>query len=97
MSRQPLTGVRVLEIADAASGGFCGRQVSQWGAEVVMLELPAGGALRSLGPSGCLPPICPRPSRAAPRTASHPTPISRRILFAESSPRNGSGSKTGCK
>ncbi|MCK1336686.1 CoA transferase [Bradyrhizobium sp. 38] len=50
MSIQPLTGLRVLEIADAASGGFCGRQFAQWGAEVVILEPPTGGSLRSLGP-----------------------------------------------
>ncbi|WP_337185558.1 CoA transferase [Phenylobacterium sp.] len=50
MAGQPLDGLRVLELADGPSGGFCGRQFAAWGAEVVMLEPPNGGPLRNAGP-----------------------------------------------
>lgn len=47
---QPLDGLRVLELADGPSGGFCGRQFAAWGADVVMLEPPGGGPLRQAAP-----------------------------------------------
>ncbi|MBL8553751.1 MAG: CoA transferase [Phenylobacterium sp.] len=50
MTGQPLDGLRVLELVDGPSGGFCGRQFAAWGADVVMLEPPAGGPLRRAAP-----------------------------------------------
>ncbi|MBX3484840.1 CoA transferase [Phenylobacterium sp.] len=50
MTAQPLDGLRVLELADGPSGGFCGRQFAAWGADVVMLEPPGGGPLRQAAP-----------------------------------------------
>ena len=51
MSRpRPLSGLRVLEMADGPAGGFCGRQFVRWGADVVILEPPGGGALRRAAP-----------------------------------------------
>ena len=47
---RPLAGVRVLELADGAAGGFCGRQFAQWGAEVVLLEAQGGSPLRTSAP-----------------------------------------------
>ena len=46
---QPLAGVRVLDAADEKAE-FCGRLLSDLGADVIRLEPPAGGASRSLEP-----------------------------------------------
>lgn len=45
----PLSGVRVLEIADE-SGEFCGRCLVGGGADVVKVEGPEGAATRGIGP-----------------------------------------------
>ncbi|MGE5268671.1 MAG: CoA transferase, partial [Thiohalocapsa sp.] len=45
----PLTGVRVLELANE-SGQFCGKLLADLGADVVKIEPPGGEACRHLGP-----------------------------------------------
>src|ERR1700675_7793 len=48
----PLTGVRVLELAQIVAGPFCGTLMAEFGAEVIKTELPGkGDDLRRLGPS----------------------------------------------
>jgi crotonobetainyl-CoA:carnitine CoA-transferase CaiB-like acyl-CoA transferase len=52
----PLTGIRVLELAQIVAGPFCGTLMAEFGAEVIKTELPGkGDDLRRLGPSedGC--------------------------------------------
>ena len=52
----PLTGVRVLELAQIVAGPFCGTLMAEFGAEVIKTELPGkGDDLRRLGPTedGC--------------------------------------------
>jgi crotonobetainyl-CoA:carnitine CoA-transferase CaiB-like acyl-CoA transferase len=52
----PLSGVRVLELAQIVAGPFCGTLMAEFGAEVIKTELPGkGDDLRRLGPSedGC--------------------------------------------
>jgi crotonobetainyl-CoA:carnitine CoA-transferase CaiB-like acyl-CoA transferase len=47
----PLSGLRVVEVADSLAAGYCGRQFSAWGAEVLAVEPPGGSALRRREPS----------------------------------------------
>jgi crotonobetainyl-CoA:carnitine CoA-transferase CaiB-like acyl-CoA transferase len=48
----PLTGVRVLELAQIVAGPFCGTLMAEFGAEVIKTELPGkGDDLRRLGPT----------------------------------------------
>src|SRR6266568_7699903 len=48
----PLTGIRVLELAQIVAGPFCGALMAEFGAEVIKTELPGkGDDLRRLGPS----------------------------------------------
>ena len=50
--RLPLTGVRVLELAQIVAGPFCGTLMAEFGAEVIKTELPGkGDDLRRLGPT----------------------------------------------
>ncbi len=52
----PLTGIRVLELAQIVAGPFCGTLMAEFGAEVIKTELPGkGDDLRRLGPTedGC--------------------------------------------
>ncbi|HXJ80913.1 MAG TPA: CoA transferase [Candidatus Methylomirabilis sp.] len=54
--RLPLTGIRVLELAQIVAGPFCGTLMAEFGAEVIKTELPGrGDDLRRLGPTehGC--------------------------------------------
>jgi crotonobetainyl-CoA:carnitine CoA-transferase CaiB-like acyl-CoA transferase len=45
----PLAGYRVLELGSTVAGPFCGRLFSDFGAEVIKIELPAGDPVRSMG------------------------------------------------
>ncbi len=46
-----LSSFRVLELSENVSGEFCGKLLSDFGAEVIKLEKPGCGSLtRSLGP-----------------------------------------------
>ncbi len=51
MTDQPtaLAGVRVLDLADE-SGTYCGKLLADMGADVVLVEPPAGSRTRSIGP-----------------------------------------------
>jgi len=52
----PLSGIRVLELAQIVAGPFCGTLMAEFGAEVIKTELPGkGDDLRRLGPTedGC--------------------------------------------
>ncbi len=46
----PLIGMRVLELSEGVAAGFCGKLLSDLGAEVLMVEPPGGHALRSAEP-----------------------------------------------
>jgi crotonobetainyl-CoA:carnitine CoA-transferase CaiB-like acyl-CoA transferase len=48
-SRGPLTGLRVLELADAI-GQFCGKLMADLGADVLKIEPPGGKHTRAVGP-----------------------------------------------
>ncbi|MEA3056728.1 MAG: hypothetical protein QOD30_2160, partial [Actinomycetota bacterium] len=51
----PLEGIRVLDFSRVYSGPFCGRALSDLGADVVKIEPPDGDLSRFLGPkSGSL-------------------------------------------
>ena len=48
----PLSGIRVLELAQIVAGPFCGTLMAEFGAEVIKTELPGkGDDLRRLGPT----------------------------------------------
>jgi crotonobetainyl-CoA:carnitine CoA-transferase CaiB-like acyl-CoA transferase len=50
--RLPLSGIRVLELAQIVAGPFCGTLMAEFGAEVIKTELPdKGDDLRRLGPT----------------------------------------------
>ena len=49
MTGGPLSGLRVLELADE-KGQFCGKLMADLGADVVKIEPPGGEATRSVGP-----------------------------------------------
>jgi CoA:oxalate CoA-transferase len=46
----PLAGIRVLELAQGISGPFCGKLLTEYGAELIKLEPPIGDAARHMGP-----------------------------------------------
>jgi crotonobetainyl-CoA:carnitine CoA-transferase CaiB-like acyl-CoA transferase len=46
----PLLGLRVLELSDGVAAAFCGKLLSDLGAEVLMVEPPEGQTLRSAEP-----------------------------------------------
>lgn len=47
---RPLSGIRVIEVANFIAGPFCATQMAEFGAEVIKLELPGvGDALRRFG------------------------------------------------
>ena len=51
VSRRPLEGIRVLELAQVVAGPFCGTLMAEFGAEVIKTEMPGrGDDLRRLGP-----------------------------------------------
>lgn len=57
----PLTGLRVVEIADEISGPYCSKLLVDLGAEVTKIESPAGDPLRRWGP---FPDGVPNPDRS---------------------------------
>jgi crotonobetainyl-CoA:carnitine CoA-transferase CaiB-like acyl-CoA transferase len=50
MRGEALAGLRVLELSDGVAGAYCGRQFALWGADVAVLEGPAGSPLRHRAP-----------------------------------------------
>ncbi|MBB3602152.1 crotonobetainyl-CoA:carnitine CoA-transferase CaiB-like acyl-CoA transferase [Mycolicibacterium sp. BK556] len=51
----PLSGIRVLEIGDRIATAYCGKLLRDAGADVVMVEPPAGHRLRRYRPAGVPP------------------------------------------
>ncbi|MCX2931147.1 CoA transferase [Mycobacterium sp. CVI_P3] len=51
----PLSGIRVLEIGDRIATAYCGKLLRDAGADVVMVEPPAGHRLRRYRPTGVTP------------------------------------------
>jgi crotonobetainyl-CoA:carnitine CoA-transferase CaiB-like acyl-CoA transferase len=51
----PLSGIRVLEIGDRIATAYCGKLLRDAGADVVMIEPPAGHRLRRYRPAGVAP------------------------------------------
>ncbi len=49
MSRGPLTGIRVIELADEQAE-YCGLTLAGLGADVVKVEPPGGNPTRRIGP-----------------------------------------------
>ncbi len=49
-SSLPLAELRVLELGSGIAGAFCGKLLAAFGAEVTLVEPPAGAACRRLGP-----------------------------------------------
>ena len=50
LAHGPLDGVKVLDLSEDIAGSFCARLLADYGAEVLKLEPPAGGALRRTPP-----------------------------------------------
>jgi formyl-CoA transferase len=50
--RQPLEGIRVLELAQIVAGPFAGVLMAEFGAEVIKVEMPGrGDDVRRMGPA----------------------------------------------
>ncbi len=45
-----LAGIRVLDLSDSIAGQFCTRMLADYGAEVLLVEPPGGGAMRGAPP-----------------------------------------------
>ena len=45
-----LAGIRVLDLSDSVAGQFCTRMLADYGAEVLLVEPPGGGAMRGAAP-----------------------------------------------
>ncbi len=50
MTQQPLSGVRVVELAQGIAGPYAGKLLADFGAEVIKVEPPGGDRSRHLGP-----------------------------------------------
>ena len=58
----PLSGLRVVEIANEISGPYCGKLFVDLGADVTKIEGPGGGFAAPVG-AFCWRPTRPRPVR----------------------------------
>jgi len=47
-----LAGIRVLDLSDSIAGQFCTRMLADYGAEVLLVEPPAGSPMRNAAPLG---------------------------------------------
>lgn len=47
-----LAGLRIVELAEGVAGEFCGKLLSDFGAEVIKVERPGGSPVRRLSPFG---------------------------------------------
>lgn len=62
MDRQALSGIKILEFCDFIAGPYCGKLLSQFGAEVIKVEKPGlGDKARSWGP---FPENLPHPEKS---------------------------------
>jgi crotonobetainyl-CoA:carnitine CoA-transferase CaiB-like acyl-CoA transferase len=50
MSEGPLAGLRVVDLSRELRGAYCGRLLAEYGADVVLVEPPAGNPWRHVGP-----------------------------------------------
>jgi crotonobetainyl-CoA:carnitine CoA-transferase CaiB-like acyl-CoA transferase len=50
MSSRALSGLRVLNLAGGVAGGYCSKLMADLGADVILVEPPAGDPCRKLGP-----------------------------------------------
>ena len=50
MTARPLEGLRVLDLTRELRGAYCGRLLAEYGADVVVVEPPAGNPWRGVGP-----------------------------------------------
>jgi crotonobetainyl-CoA:carnitine CoA-transferase CaiB-like acyl-CoA transferase len=55
MSHRPLEGIKVVEVSMWAFVPTCGAVLSDWGAEVIKIEPPAGDPIRNLNMGGIAP------------------------------------------
>ena len=53
MQNGPLTGLRVVEVTQGATGAFCAMQLADLGADVVKVEALEGDKTRGIGPPSC--------------------------------------------
>src|SRR5439155_3394608 len=61
LSQQPLSGLRVLELAHGVAGPYAAKLLGDLGAEVTKVEPPTGDPARRLGP---FPDAVPHPERS---------------------------------
>lgn len=61
MNQQALSGIRAIEIGERISGAYCCKLLSDFGAEVIKVERPAGDAARRKGP---FPADVPHPEKS---------------------------------
>ena len=50
MTKQPLKGIKVLELGHYIAGPYCGKLMADMGAEVIKVEPPSGEPGRQLAP-----------------------------------------------